>query len=85
MVLGIDSPCNGSCLAVDAQDHGGVLGQQTENQKMRMASTTKSVETIRGHAHFLVLSSMAIRKNAKTTNNNNHNRSLIVANCAPRC
>ena len=59
MVLGIDPPCNASCLTGDAQDHGGVLGQQTENQKMRMAST------IGGHAHFLILSSMASEKMRK--------------------
>ena len=53
------SPCNGRCLTVDAQDHGGVFGQQTENQNMRMASTPKSDETIGGHAHFLALSLLA--------------------------
>ena len=37
---------------------GGVC-QQTENQNMRMASTTKPVETIGGHAHVLALSLLA--------------------------
>ena len=64
MGSGIDP--HGSCLTIDAQDHGGVLGQPTENQNMRMASTPKSDETIGGHAHFLVLSLLAIRKITKS-------------------
>ena len=64
----IPSQCNGRCLTVDAQDHGGAFCQQTENQNMRMASTTKSDETIGGHAHFLVLSLLAILR--KITKNN---------------
>ena len=68
MGSGIDPPCNGSCLTVDAQDHGGVFGQQTENQNTRMASTTKSDETIGGHAHFLVLSLLAILRKITKSN-----------------
>ena len=82
------SPCNGSCLTIDAQDHGGVLGQPTENQNMRMASTTKSDETIGGHAHFLVLSLLAILR--KITKNNEQQTtvplSLLTTHlCARAC
>ena len=74
--------CKGRRLTVDAQDHGGVFGQQTENQNMRMASTTKSDKTIGGHAHFLALSLLAFFSNRRYTNNVTLYAG-VLARCAP--
>ena len=61
---------------------GGVFGQQTENQNMRMASTTKSDKTIGGHAHFLALSLLAKNSNRRYTNNVTLYAG-VLARCAP--